>query len=376
MDLDKIRLEIDEVNSDLVDVFIKRMDLVCEVINYKKQNDIKILDKNREYQIIKDMTKKADSRYEEYIEEFIKSTMAISRKMQHDILNENKITKTEEIKYDENQPSVAYLGMPGSFSELAVIEYFKDDVNMCNISSFEEIIKGVEDSIYDMAMIPVENSSTGSVNNAVDLLIKHDINIIGEHVVAVHHFLLAQKGCDITDIKSVMSHPQALEQCKKFIDANKLLAIPCQSTASAAKYISESNDITISAIASTRAAKIYDLDIIKKDIQTSNMNFTRFAVITKKAAFNRDANKISLICTIEHEPGSLHNLIEIFSKYKINLLQLFSRPINDMPWSYRFHLDFEGNLNNENVICAIDEASKYCIEFKILGNYVSWRKLK
>lgn len=372
MDLDSIRKEIDKVNDELIDSFTHRMDLVRDVVEYKMQNGIKVLDRERERQILSRMKTKVDERYRPYTEEFLEGIMSLSRKMQHDIIEQNKADIINDAQHASDLPMVAYLGIPGSFSEQSVIERFGEEVTPIGVSTFNDIIAGVEDGDYQMAMIPVENSSTGSVNQAVDLLVNSDVNIIGEHVVKVRHFLLAQKGCDLRELKKVMSHPQALEQCKDYLDCNNLVPVSFKSTAGAGKHIANSNDINIGAIASKRAAQIYDLDVVAEDIQTNNTNYTRFVVISKQTAEQNDANKISTICTIDHKPGSLHHLLDIFSRHDINLLQLFSRPIHDMPWKYRFHLDFSGNLHDENVVKALDEARNYCISLKILGNYVGW----
>ncbi|MCK5128755.1 MAG: prephenate dehydratase [Clostridiales bacterium] len=373
MDLEQIRAEIDKANRNIVGVFEDRMDLVGDVAQYKIDNNIKILDRQRERDIIKSMLQHVhNEKHKPFVAQFLENLMMLSRKMQHDIIKENVNVTIDEPTIDSKNPTVAYLGLPGSFSEIAVVEYFGDSTSNQSTKSFSQIIKGVENGRYDMAMIPVENSSTGSVNQAVDLLIDHDVQIIGEHIVHVRHFLLGLKGCDMNDIKTVVSHPQPIEQCREFIDDNSLLAVPFESTASAAKHVMQSNDVSLAAIASKRSADIYHLDIIKEDIQTNNSNYTRFVVLSKNTDNKDDADKISLICTIDHKPGSLHNLIDIFSRHQLNLLQLFSRPIHNMPWKYRFHLDFAGNMNDKNVLDALEEAQNYCISLKVLGNYKSW----
>jgi chorismate mutase/prephenate dehydratase len=372
MDIKTIRKDIDKVNDELIDSFTRRMDLVRDVVEYKIENGIKVLDRERERQILKAIKEKVDERYRTYTEEFLENVMSLSRKMQHDIIESNSQDSIDTIEQKANLPSVAYLGIPGSFSEQSVIEYFGDKVNPVGVSSFSDIIIGVEVGTYQMAMLPVENSSTGSVNQVVDLLVNGKVHIIGEHVVKVRHFLLAQKGCDLREVKKVVSHPQALEQCKEYLDSNGLFPVSFESTAGAAKHVANSNEVNIGAIASKRAAQIYDLDVVAEDIQTNDTNYTRFILVSKENKEIEDADKISIICTIDHKPGSLHHLLDIFSRNEINLLQLFSRPIHNMPWKYRFHLDFAGNINDNNVQKALDKARDYCITLKILGNYKGW----
>ena len=231
----------------------------------------------------------------------------------------------------------------------------------------------MDDGTYDMAMIPVENSSTGSVNQTVDFLINHDVSIVGEHIVKVRHYLLGAAGSSVGAVSQALSHPQALEQCAEFLKRNDISAVAVQSTADAAQQVAKASDKKVAAVASKRAGKLYGLNILAEDIQTNNSNYTRFVAIAKNPPPIDDADKISIICAIEHKPGTLHNLIDIFSRYELNLLQLFSRPIPNVPWQYRFHLDFSGNLADEKVQEALGEAQEYCTEIKILGNYRSYK---
>ena len=372
MDLNGIRKEIDIVNSDMIGLFSKRMDLVKDIAEYKSKNGIMVMDSERERLLIDEMLKKVAPGYKPYAERFIKSLLSVSREMQNDIIREKKADKTKpQVPQKNGLPTVAYLGIPGSFSEAAVIEYFGENADPKPAQTFGEIIKGVESGAFDMAAIPVENSSTGSVNQSVDLLVNHDVSITGEHIVKVRHFLLGVKGSSVSDIEKVTSHPQALEQCREYTSDKGFLEIPCKSTAGAAQEVADKGDITIAAIASKRAAELYGLDILKEDIQTNDSNYTRFVVISGNPIEDSLADKISIICAIEHKPGSLHGLIDIFSRHGLNLLQLFSRPINDRPWEYRFHLDFAGSLKDESVTCALAEARAYCTELKLLGNYRS-----
>ncbi len=366
MDLNQIRNEIDAVNDEMINQFIKRMDLVKKVAEYKINNGIQVLDRNREKQLIDDILKKSDPEYKEYTQQFVEDLLSVSRRMQYDMMgksNENGTLSTQSL------PTVAYLGVPGSFSEQAVVEYFKEDATAISVQTFGEIIKKVEDGTYDMAMIPVENSSTGSVNQTVDFLVNHDVRIIGEHIVKVRHFLLGTAGSSLGCIKKVWSHPQALEQCEEFLRRHNVLSVPAKSTADAAKDVKSENDKTVAAIASRRAGNLYGLNIIAEDIQSNNSNYTRFVAIAKETKEDDGADKVSIICSIEHKPGTLYGLLDIFSKHGLNLLQLFSRPIPNMPWQYRFHLDFSGNLKDESVIAALSEIDSYCTEVKMLGNY-------
>ena len=370
MDLKDIRKRIDEVDGELITLFQKRMDIIKKVAEYKIQNGMQVLDSEREHQLIAKRVSEAAPEYKEYTHQFFDALLAVSRKMQHDMMGEAPEAAAAAKK---KLPTVAYLGVPGSFSEQAVAEYFKDDAKAISVQTFAEIIAKVDDGTYDMAMIPVENSSTGSVNQTVDFLVNHDVSIIGEHIVKVRHYLLGTAGSSVGAVEQALSHPQALEQCADFLKRNDIAAIPVQSTADAAQQAAKASDKKTAAVASKRAAKLYGLNILAEDIQTNNSNYTRFVAIAKNPPPIADADKISIICAIEHKPGTLHNLIDIFSRYELNLLQLFSRPIPNVPWQYRFHLDFSGNLADEKVQDALKEAQEYCTEIKILGNYRSYK---
>ena len=371
MDLNDIRAEIDKVNKSLAEKFVRRMDLVKQVAEYKAHNKMPVLDKERENRLISDILGKTPPEYKEYTKQFLIDLLAVSRRMQHDIMGSKPADGEQSAPAP--LPTVAYLGIPGSFSEQAVAEYFKDDAQAVSVKSFDEIIAKVDDGTYDMAMIPVENSSTGSVNQSVDFLVNHDVHITGEHIVKVRHFLLGVAGSSVGQVDKALSHPQALEQCGDFLRKNNIFAVPVQSTADAASEVAKKRDKSIAAIASRRAGRLYGLNVLAEDIQSNNSNYTRFVAIAKKETEIYDADKISIICAIEHKPGSLHNLIDIFSRHKLNLLQLFSRPIPNVPWQYRFHLDFSGNLKDENVKAALKEARTYCTELKLLGNYRSYK---
>jgi len=370
MNLTKIRKDIDDVNDKMVEQFVSRMDIVKKVAEYKIENNKKVFDKAREKQLIEDLLKKVSPEYKDYARKFIESLIAISREMQHDIISKATGKKSSA---SHAMPSVAYLGAPGSFSEAAVAEYFNEDANAISVHSFNEIIKKVEDGTYDMAMIPVENSSTGSVNQTVDFLVSHDVKIVGEHIVKIRHFLLGHGKSSLGKVKEAISHPQALEQCDSFLKSHNILEIPAQSTADAAKKVAKKDDKSIAAIASKRAGKLYGLSVLAEDIQSNNSNYTRFVVISKQSEQVEGADKISVICSIEHKPGALFGLLDIFSKHGLNLLQLFSRPIANVPWQYRFHLDFLGNLHDEKVKLALKEIDEYCTGIKLLGNYRSYK---
>ena len=229
------------------------MDLVKKVAQYKLENGMPVLDKDRENRLVSGILEKTDPEYREYMKQFLMDLLSVSRRMQHDIMGKSATDGAKSAAAE--LPTVAYLGIPGSFSEQAAVEYFKDDAHAVSVKSFDEIIAKVDDGTYDMAMIPVENSSTGSVNQSVDFLVNHDVHIVGEHIVKVRHFLLGVAGSSVGQVDRALSHPQALEQCGEFLRRNNIFAVPVQSTADAASEVAKKRDKSIAAIASKRGGQ-------------------------------------------------------------------------------------------------------------------------
>ena len=276
----------------------------------------------------------------------------------------------------KNLKKVAYQGIPGAFSDIAIKKYFKDKVKACPRFSFEEIFKSVKNKECDFGMVPIENSTSGSIYQNYDFLKKYDVAIVGEIYLKISHNLLVtpliktkSQNKRLKMINEVYSHPQALLQCQKFFKNHPWIkAIPAEDTAGSAKDLSRSKKRNVAAIASSEAAKIYKLEVLKKGIETNKNNFTRFVIIRKKQNIAK-ANKISLIFSVVHKPGSLYKSLEPFAKRKINLTKIESRPIMGKPWEYLFYLDFEMTSGEQGCLQAIKELKKNCLYLKILGFY-------
>ena len=266
---------------------------------------------------------------------------------------------------------VGYQGINGTFSEIAVNEYFKDkNYTTCNYSNFVDILKDVEKGVIEYALIPVENTTTGIISRTYDLLKDYNVFVVGEINIQIKEQLLGIKGSKLEDIKEVYSHPEALGQCTSlFSRYNHIKPIAYQDTAKSAEYIKLQNDKTKAVLASVLAAKYYDLEVLQKDVQDNKNNITRFFCVTNKKITNYDADKISTMFILKHEVGSLFKLLEIFYRNNINLLKLESRPIKDKTFEYCFYLDFNGNLNDDNVKNVLESIEDNCISYKILGCY-------
>lgn len=280
-----------------------------------------------------------------------------------------------------NLSKVIYQGLPGAYSDIAIKKYFGNKVEPCGKNSFAEIFKAVKSCKCNFGMVPIENSITGSIYENYDLLAKYHLYIIGELYLKISHNLLVvplknkSKAERLKMIKTVSAHPQGILQCQKFLTKHSWLkSIYAIDNAGSAKELAETNDLTSAAIASIEAAKIYHLQILIKGIETNSQNYTRFVVISKKM-IKEKINKVSLILSLTHKPGSLFNALKVFADRKINLTKLESRPILGKPWQYLFYLDFEIESLKEYQQ-AIKELKKHCLYLKTLGYYKKGKTVK
>jgi len=266
--------------------------------------------------------------------------------------------------------TVAFQGERGAFSEDACFKCFGEGVKTQAFPDFQSVFEAVEHDKVTHGVVPVENSTEGSVAQVNDLLLDHDLTISGEIIVSIKHCLMAYDDATVETIKEVLSHPQALGQCRKFL-ANypSWRLIPSYDTAGSARMIGEGKRTDQAAIASKRAAEVYGLRILKEDIQSEMVNFTRFFVLEKNPGPVKGANKTSIVFATKNVPGALHMCLGEFATRNINLSKLESRPRKNKPWVYVFYADFEGNMDDPNIHAAIGGLLKTGAFVKILGSY-------
>lgn len=360
-EIEKLRNQIDSIDNDIVKLFEDRMDTAAKIAAYKKENNIPVLNRSRENEVIESSTQGLHNKvFSKYIKEIFTTLMKVSREYQTDLLSQDK----------KAQVNVGYCGVPGSYAEEALLDYFGEDTKRLGTKKFENVFIELKNNNIDYGVVPVENSSTGAIAEVYDLMNKYDFYINGEMCVKVNHHLMGIKGSSIEDIEEVYSHPQGFEQCKEFLNAYpKWKLIPYGNTAKSAMMVKEKNDKTKAVIASERAAEIYGLDIIKGFVNTSRTNTTRFAIIGKNNETNKKNDKVSIIFAAEHKAGSLYSVLKHFSHNSINMLKIESRPLSDKPWEYLFYIDFEGNINDEKVKNALNDIKADSKYFKLLGNY-------
>ena len=380
-DLSEIRESINEVDQSLAQLFEKRMELVALVAEYKIENDIPILNSEREKQVIdRALESLRDKSLSREMEIFFNELMAISREYQSRYIDEKFVAQTRGsdeawginvlVSRETKKLKIGFQGVEGSFSEEALLNYFGREAMTSSFRFFEDVFMAIDRGDVDYGILPVENSSTGSVNEVYDLLRKYGCHINGEIVLKVKQNLLGVKGASIEDIKEVYSHSQGFQQSAEFFKEHpSWKLIPYHNTALGAKLVSEAGDISRAAVASERAAAIYGLDILKENLNFNSKNYTRFVIVGKDLELDESSDKISVVLTVRHKAGSLCDVLRLFSQEGLNLLKIESRPIMDKSWEYFFHLDFEGNLQDPNVSRIMDQIRSRTTYFKILGNY-------
>lgn len=376
-DLGDIRVEIDQVDKEILNLFNKRMELACQVAEYKIATGKKVYDKEREDAKLEKLSSYVDDDFsEQAVKELYTQIMSISRKKQFAILQERGVSFdtgfTQVDSFDFSDAVVCFQGVQGAYSQLAMLAFFDDEMkDSFHVDLWRDAMEAISTGKADYAVLPIENSLAGSIEENFDLLSEYNVAIIGEQILKVDHALLGVKGATINDIKTVYSHPKAIAQCENYIrkyhidwDVKNL-----RNTAMSAQKIQDDGDKTQAAIGSKYNAVLYNLDILEESIQDDKNNETRFIIVSKDKKYKKSADKISLCLEISHEPGSLYRILSNLIFNGINMNRIESRPIKGVNWQYRFFIDIDGNLNDEAVRNALTGLKEECVSIRVLGNY-------
>ncbi len=348
---DKLREKIDSLDQEILKLLNERGDVALEIRKLKMENSVGVYDPVRE-KLIKNKLKELNAGpfSDDSVLNIFREIISASRLLQ--------------------QPTrVAYLGPEGSFSHQAVYNEFGGSSELLPLGSFEEIFEEVENDRASFGVVPVENSIEGSVGMVLDLLSKTHLAITAELFERINHFLLSKTG-NIQDINIVASHPQAIAQCKKWLNKNlgDKEIIETASTAEAARLASKKKNV--SAIASEHAASIYKLKIIQNNIEESSLNTTRFFVIGKKTNKPTGDDRTSIVFTLKDKPGALQkSFFQPFADAKVNLTKIESRPSKERPWEYLFFVDFKGHCQDKIIKSLLKKLDRSCIYLKVLGSY-------
>ena len=265
--------------------------------------------------------------------------------------------------------TVAFQGERGAYSESAVYQFFGTTAKVKPCRDFRDVFESVKKQEAQAGVVPVENSIEGSVNQNYDLFFTYDLKVCGEVIVKVAHCLIANPGTSLDAVKAVYSHPQALAQCRSFLERLNCELIPTYDTAGSVKLIKEKKLTNAAAIASEKAAELYGMKILARDIADNPENYTRFFVLSKEDSPITGKDKTSIIFSAKHEPGSLYHALGEFAKRNINLTKIESRPTKKTPWEYNFYLDFEGHRTEPRCAEALKALEKHATFVRILGSY-------
>ncbi len=373
-DLTDLRQQIDEIDARIVELYEKRMEISGQVAQYKIETGKKVFDKAREEEKIRTVKALTHNDFNRHgIEELFEQIMSMSRKLQYRLLSEHgssgKLPFIGVDSLSQGKARVVFQGAEGAYSQAAMIQYFGEQVNSFHVETFRDAMIAIDEGSADFAVLPIENSTAGIVSEIYDLLVEFENYIVGEQIIRIEHCLMAVPGTEISDIRTVYSHPQSLMQSARFLNQYGWQQISMQNNAFAAKKVAADLDKTQAAIASEYAAKLYGLEVLKKGVNQSSTNSTRFIIVTNQKIFRRDAKKVSICFEVPHESGSLYHMLSHFIYNNLNMNRIESRPIEDRNWEYRFFIDFEGNLSDGAVRNALRGLREDAREMKILGNY-------
>lgn len=375
MDLLELREQIDEIDADIVRLYEKRMEISKQVAEYKIETGKKVFDKTREEEKLRKVKGLTHNDFNSHgIEELFEQIMSMSRKLQYQLLAEhgstNKLPFIGMDCLETDKARVVFQGAEGAYSQAAMLQYFGKGINCFHVDTFRDAMIAIDEGSADFAVLPIENSTAGIVSEIYDLLAEFENYIVGEQIIKIEHCLMAVPGTRLEDIKTVYSHPQSLMQSARFLNTHEnWKQISMQNNAFAARKVAEDKDPSQVAIASEHAAELYGLEILKKGVNQSNTNSTRFIIATNQKVFLKNAKKVSICFEIPHESGSLYHMLSHFIYNNLNMNRIESRPIEGRNWEYRFFIDFDGNLSDGAVKNALRGLREEARNMRILGNY-------
>ena len=376
MELSDYRKRLDEIDEELLRLFSERMNIAAQIASWKQENSLPVLDARREKEKLQRIEEMSDPELSDYSFTLFSMLMELSRSRQNRILHrESPETKAIEAALRDTpqlfpeKAVVACQGVEGAYSGIACEKLFARP-SIFFFSSFDAVFTAVEKGLCRYGVIPVENSTAGTVNAVYDLMVKHDFRIVRSVRIKVDHNLLVRPGTKEEDIREIYSHGQAISQCAGFLQRfPNAKIIPCENTAVAAKMVAESAEPGVAALSSRSCAKLYGLEILMSSVQDSDNNYTRFICISKNLEIYPGADHTSLMMVIRDEPGTLHHVLARFYVLGINMHKLESRPIPGRNWEYRFYFDLDTSVYSPKFIQLMGELGDICEEYEYLGSY-------
>ena len=376
MELTDYRRKLDDIDERLLDLFVERMNIASEIALLKKEKNLPVLDIRREQEKLQQIEEKTPKELSEYSFVLFSMLLELSRSRQNRILHRENAETAAIMAALENTPKlfpekaiVACQGVEGAYSGLACEKIFARP-SIFYFSTFDAVFSAVEKGLCRYGVIPVENSTAGSVNAVYDLMVRHKFRIVRSVRLKVDHSLLVRPGTREEDIREIYSHAQALTQCAGFLQRfPNAKVIPCENTAVAAKMVAESAEPGVAALSSRSCARLYGLETLMSSVQDSGDNYTRFICISNALEIYPGADHTSLMMVVRDEPGTLHGVLSRFYALGINIHKLESRPIPGRNWEYRFYFDLDTSVYSPRFIQLMGELGDICEEYEYLGSY-------
>lgn len=377
MELSELREKIDAIDNELVRLFTERMLVAADVAEYKRKNGLPVLDSSRERALLAKVSELSGENFEEYVRTLYSTILDLSRSYQHKILG---LTSKQYSEIDDainNTPkvfperaSVACQGVEGAYSQLAAEKLFRLP-SITFFSNFNAVFTAIESNMCKYGVLPIENSTAGSVKQVYDLMKEHRFKIVRSVRVKIDHNLLAKQGTKLSDIKEIFSHEQAINQCAKFLSSlGPNVKISCvENTAKAAQMVALSDRKDVASLSSRFCAQQYGLDTVAEAVQDNGNNQTRFICISNNLEIYPGADKTSLMIITPHKPGALYKILSRFNALGINLAKLESRPLPDRNFEFMFYFDLEIPVYSERFAQLIAELEQECDDFTYLGTY-------
>lgn len=370
MELKDLREQINAINQQMLDLFSQRMEVSADIARYKAAHELPILDEAREAEILQNISANANENYRFETVEMFRTLMNLSKMYQLNIVMADTPAQPGAVypPYLPDAKQVVFYGTEGSYSWEAMKSCFAD-IPALPAPTFRDVFETLKQGKADYGVVPIENSSTGSIFEVYELFCEYGYHIVGETNLRISHNLMGLPGATLADLKEIYSHPQPFLQCEHFLSSLNVKLTPYYNTAASAKMVAESGDKTRGVIGSRISAAFYGLEILQSEIEDNPNNYTRFAIVSKDLLICPAASKVSIAFSLSHESGSLYHTLSVFAKHNLNLIKLESRPYPSSKWKYLFYADFEGHLSESHIAQTISQLQAQTQDFFLLGNY-------
>ncbi len=375
-DMPELRQEIDRIDTQIFELFAERAEVARQIGDYKRENGLPVFDPGRERQKIADASNRVPAELKTYAQvlmqllmEAAKSRETLPEDERPALLGEIEAARASTPELFPADANVACQGVEGAYSQIAAGHFFKHPtIQYC--PSFEGVFQAVEDGSCSYGVLPVENSTAGTVNKVFDLMMEHSFHVVRTYRQKIDHNLLAKKGAKIEGIRDIYSHEQAINQCRHYLETLPGTHVHvCENTAMAARLVAQSDRDDVAALSSRSCADLYGLDILASNVQDRDNNYTRFACISKQLEIYPGADRTTLMLVLNHEPGALYKVLAKIYALDLNLLKLESRPIPQRDFEFMFYFDIDCAVASPEFEALISSLSSACQELRYLGSY-------